>query len=140
VTRRPAQPAEKWQLSAWPDGPRFARKPGGPGHVSTCLWRRDYGNPGSARRAASQVHRRYPDATIELTRFTFRGFAWFGQETETLYWCPVCGHRLDPVEHDAYMCGGCGSEWHAATIEGKPMSDYVRPGAFSMETSAEHAN
>jgi hypothetical protein len=111
---------EKWQLAAWPRGEkRFKPKPGAKypsQQVSNHLFRRDYDSPVAASRAASQVHRRFPDAVLEIVHFKFEGFAWFEQgDRETLYWCP-CGGRLDFHGPDMWICLQCRDEWADETV------------------------
>jgi hypothetical protein len=62
---------------------------------STRLWMRDYTDKKTAFRAVPQIHRRYPDAIIELMPFRFTGFFWNGdsKDAERFYWC-LCGGLL----------------------------------------------
>jgi hypothetical protein len=77
------KPAIKWQLSAWPTGPKFTKVDG---HTRTTrFWVRDYADKKTALRAAPHIHRRYPDAQIELMPFKFTGFFWTGGSADAEY-------------------------------------------------------
>ncbi len=112
VTKKPVM---KWQLTAWPNGPRSIRVNGE--NRTTRLWKRDYADEKTARRAAPHIHRRYPDAVIELMPFEFRGVFWHGdsKEMERFYWCPACDGRMRWV-YDQWYCPRCGNEWADETI------------------------
>ena len=110
------KPVMKWQLVAWPKGPRFAKDAKGR-NVSTALWRRDYLDESAAYRAAGQVHRMFPDAKLVIMPFTFKGWYWSGNSSDEveLTWCPGCNGRLNWVD-DEWYCPRCGSEWHDEQI------------------------
>lgn len=81
MTRRtPKTPTVKWQLTAWPKGPRSIKVDGK--NRTTRLWVRDYTDKKTALRAAPHIHRRYPDAIIELMPFEFLAVPLAGQAVQ----------------------------------------------------------
>jgi hypothetical protein len=69
-------PPRKWQLQAWPPGPRFS------GGRQTAVFRRDYASEAAANRAASPVRRLHPGTRGEITIFEQEiGFFWMARTT-----------------------------------------------------------
>ena len=100
---------EKWTLYAWPyDQPE-------PMLSNGYLFRRDYRLPTSARHAASQVHRRFPDAWIEIQCFESTGDVWAAQgERVAILWCPSCGSPMEWPDCRWWGCPRCNDEWEDA--------------------------
>ena len=114
------KPTCKWQLSAWPPGPRSCKDDKGHNR-STVLWSRDYDNPASANRAAPGIHKRFPDAQIEITVFEYKGWFWVAGSgaTTKLYWCFTCDGRVNWCM-DQWHCPRCGNEWHDEQVREEP--------------------
>lgn len=104
----------KWRLVAFAPGKRTLK-------MTEALFTREYMAEPTALRAAGQVHRRFPDANIELWPFTWKGVFWSGDssDNEPLYWCPGCGKRLDDwsAGDGTTRCRHCGDEWHEETLK-----------------------
>lgn len=101
--------SEKWTLYAWPDDQPEPILSNG------YLFRREYRSPTSARRAASQVHRRFPDAWIEIQCFQSTGDLWAAQgERKAMLWCPSCGSPMEWPDCRWWGCPHCNDSWEDA--------------------------
>lgn len=96
----------KWTLYAWPDGQPEPIRSGG------YLFRRDYQSWASPRRAASQVHRRFSEAWIEIQCFESTGASWAAKGDRIgITWCPSCGSPMEWPECGWDGCPRCEDSW-----------------------------
>ncbi len=98
--------SEKWTLYAWAeDQPE-------PTQDEKYLFHRDYRSLASAHHAASQVHRRLPDAWIEIQQFESTSASWEEEgKRVAIVWCDSCGSPVERPPGDELGCPRCGDAW-----------------------------